>query len=146
MTERENQKKILIVDDEKEICDYLHEYFLDKGYQPFTATTSEAALELEKKHNPDIVLLDIRLTATPRKYDGIEILEQIRKNHPQVKVIMVTAVEDKEVIDRAMSLGASDYITKPISLDYLENTVMNKIQESLSPTPKARSSPPSHKP
>lgn len=126
---------MLVVDDEEEIIDFLQDYFKEKGYSTHIASSREKALELVHKHNPDVVLLDVRLTASPGVYDGIDILGEIRKHNPLIKVIMVTAVEDKTIVDRAMQLGASDYITKPLSLEYLENTVTNKIRELVSPSP-----------
>ena len=129
--EPRKQIKLLCVDDEDEITDFLHDYFKEKGFEVFTAKSGELALELLHKHNPDIVLLDIRLSGGPLS-NGLDILREIKKYNPAIKVIMVTGVYDKGVIDQAMELGASNYITKPLSLDYLDTSVMEKIQEVLS--------------
>lgn len=124
------QAKLLVVDDEQEITEFLHDYFEEKGFEPFVANTGEKALELLKEQNPNIVLLDVRLTGSVES-DGIRILEQIKKYNKTIKVIMVTGVSDETIINKALSLGASDYITKPLSLDYLDATVMEKIREVL---------------
>ena len=59
--------------------------------------------------------------------DGMSVLKQIKAKYPRVKVIMVTAIETQEKIEEAMRLGADNYITKPLSLEYLEKDVQEKI-------------------
>jgi len=135
--EPRKQIKLLCVDDEDEITDFLHDYFKEKGFEVFTAKSGELALELLHKHNPDIALLDIRLSGGSLS-NGLDILKEIKKYNPAIKVIMVTGVYDKAVIDQAMELGASNYITKPLSLDYLDTSVMEKIQEVLSGGPDSK--------
>lgn len=129
--EPRRQVKLLCVDDEDEITDFLHDYFKEKGFEVYTAKSGELALELLHKNNPDIVLLDIRLSGGPLS-NGLDILQEIKKYNTAIKVIMVTGIYNKTVIDQATELGASDYITKPLSLDYLDTSVMEKIQEVLS--------------
>ena len=63
-----------------------------------------------------------------REDEGLEYLPKIKKKVPGAKVIMVTGVDDKEVIETAKKLGADDYITKPLVLEYLESTVMGKVK------------------
>jgi two-component system response regulator (stage 0 sporulation protein F) len=59
--------------------------------------------------------------------DGIEVLRRVRETDPSLGVIMVTAVMEEELAKEAMDLGAFDYITKPIDLDYLRTSVVIKI-------------------
>ena len=132
--EPRKQVKLLCVDDEDEITDFLHDYFKEKGFEVYTAKSGELALELLRKNNPDIVLLDIRLSGGPLS-NGLDILKEIKKYNTAIKVIMVTGIYNKTVIDQATALGASDYITKPLSLDYLDTSVMEKIQDVLSGSP-----------
>ena len=132
--EPRKQVKLLCVDDEDEITDFLHDYFKEKGFEVYTAKSGELALELLRKNNPDIVLLDIRLSGGPLS-NGLDILKEIKKYNTAIKVIMVTGIYNKTVIDQATELGASDYITKPLSLDYLDTSVMEKIQDVLSGSP-----------
>ena len=73
---------------------------------------------------PDVVLLDIQMPGL----DGLQVLKKIKEKYPKVKVIMVTAVETQEKIEVAMRLGADNYITKPLSLEYLEKDVQDKIE------------------
>ncbi len=115
--------KILIVDDEIEICDFLKEFFVDRNYDVATASSGEEALRKIVIDKPQILLLDIKMPGT----DGLEILKEVKGLYPDLKVIMVTAVETADKIEEAFKLGADSYITKPLSLEYLENDVRKKI-------------------
>lgn len=116
--------KMLVVDDEIEICDFLKTFFEERSYKVFTAMTGEAAIRLVDQESPAIVLLDIKMPGL----DGIEVLRRIKTFHPEVKVIMVTAIETRDKIDEATRLGADNYITKPLSLEYLETDVKDKLE------------------
>ena len=59
--------------------------------------------------------------------DGMSVLKEIKEKNPEIKVIMVTATETREKIEEAMRFGADNYITKPLSLEYLEKEVQDKI-------------------
>lgn len=116
--------KILVVDDQIGIVSFLHDFFSYKDYEVLQATSGKAGVELVKKESPALVLLDIKLGWGK---DGIQVLKEIKKISPNTKVIMMTSVDDKKVIDEAFKLGAEDYITKPFSLNYLEKVVMLKV-------------------
>lgn len=120
-------KKILVVDDEIIIRDLLEDFLGRKGYDVYTASDGRAAIAKVKEIKPHIVLLDIKMPVM----DGIEALEEIRKIDPKVGVIMITGVLDERLGKKAMRLGASDYITKPLNLHYLENAVMVKMLQVL---------------
>ncbi len=115
--------RLLIVDDEIEICDFLLNYFTEKGYTVFSATSGQEAIRLARERHPDVLLLDVRMPGT----SGLEVLKQLRKEGSSAKIIIVTAVEDSEVFNEAKRLGAADYITKPFRLDYLDSVVIRKI-------------------
>ena len=115
--------KILIVDDEVEICDFLKEFFIDRHYDVVTASSGAEALRLVAKENPQVLLLDIKMPGV----DGLQVLKEVKARFPKLKVIMVTAVETADKIDEALKLGADNYITKPLSLEYLERDVKEKI-------------------
>lgn len=118
-------KKILIADDEDEIRKFLKEFFEDKGYSVLTAKTQEEAKEQLEREKPLVALLDIRMRS---QRDGLEILTWIKQRKLFTKTIMVTAVENREIIEEAYKLGADDYITKPLSLEYLQTSVSEKIE------------------
>lgn len=112
-------RKILVVDDEHDICDFVKNFFEERGYEVLTAVSGEDALNLLKKEKPQLVLLDIKM----KGMDGIATLRHIKEADRNQKVIMVTALEDQDKIDEACRLGACEYITKPLVLDHLEQTV-----------------------
>jgi DNA-binding response OmpR family regulator len=116
--------KLLIVDDEIEICDFLKSFFEERDYQVVTANSGAEAIEQVGKSKPQVVLLDIKMPGM----SGIQALEEIKQKSPGVKVIMVTAIETRDKIEECLRLGADNYITKPLSLEYLENDVREKIE------------------
>lgn len=116
-------RKLLIIDDEAEICEFLKSFFEDRDFKVLTGRSGEEAIEKVATFQPDIVLLDIQMPGL----DGLKALKKIKEDHPKVKVIMVTAVETEEKIEEAMRYGADNYITKPLSLEYLEKDVQDKI-------------------
>ena len=116
-------KKLLVVDDEIEICEFLKSFFEERDFHVETALSGTQALEVLQRTQPQVVLLDVHMPGM----DGMSVLRKIKAQHPSVKVIMVTALETQEKIEEAMRLGADNYITKPLSLEYLEKDVREKI-------------------
>lgn len=117
--------KFLVVDDEPGVVDQVKELFEMRNYAVVTATSGEKALELVKKENPNIVILDIRMPGI----SGIDVLKEIKKDHSKMRVIMLTGVEDESTRDMAMGLGASGYLTKPYSYSELLDMSRKLIQE-----------------
>lgn len=115
--------RLLIVDDEPEICEFLRSFFEDRDFEVETANSGERALELVETFRPQVMLLDIRMGAV----DGLVVLRKVKERNPRLKVIMVTALETTDKIEEAMRLGADNYITKPLSLEYLEHDVREKV-------------------
>jgi two-component system response regulator AtoC len=111
--------KILIIDDKHAILESLEMFFTEKGYQVFKADSGATGMALLDRHNPDVVILDIRLPDT----HGISLLEQIQALEKPSKVIMITAFQDMETTIQAMKLGAYDYIHKPLDVDKIERAV-----------------------
>ena len=116
--------KILIVDDQIGTVAFLYDFFTGKDYNVLQATSGRKAVQLVKKEAPDIVLLDVKLGWGR---DGIQTLKEIKEIAPDVRVVMMTGVDDDETIEEAYSLGADDYIIKPFSLKYLEKVVLLKM-------------------
>lgn len=117
-------KKLLVVDDEHDICDFVKIFFQERGYTVLTALSGEDALIAVKNEKPDLVLLDIKM----KGMDGIAALKHIRDIDKNVKVVMVTALEEQERMDEACRLGACEYITKPLVLDNLEHAVEKNLK------------------
>lgn len=114
--------RILVVDDETEMCNLLREFLERKNYEVLTATDADTVLKAVTSKRPHIVLLDIRM---PQK-DGVTLLKEIKGIDREIGVIMVTAVRDETLARETMTLGADGYITKPIDLDYLETNILVK--------------------
>jgi len=112
--------KMLVVDDEIEICNIFYDFFAPKGHEVIKATSGKAALEKIKAEKPNLVFLDIRMP----EMDGIEVLKQIKQIDNAIAVIMVTVLNDEETAKNAIKLGAYDYVTKPLSFDYLEKAAL----------------------
>lgn len=106
--------KLLVVDDDTNICDMLRIYFENEGYQVKTANDGIEGLKLFKIYEPDLVLLDIMM---PKK-DGWQVCREIREISPK-PVIMITAKGD--VFDKVLGLelGADDYTVKPFDMKEL---------------------------
>ncbi|MHC4122288.1 MAG: response regulator [Planctomycetota bacterium] len=119
--------KLLIVDDDLPTCDFLRAFFSRRNYQVFTATDGNKALFIVKEKHPNIILLDIKMPGL----SGIEVLQKIKEIDRDVKVIMMTAIDEEIVVKLAMNYGATDYITKPFSLEYLEKDVFLKVLKQL---------------
>ena len=117
--------KILVVDDEPEVCDALKVFFSLKNYAVETALDGHTAIMKTEEFNPHIVLLDIRMP----EMGGIDVLKKIRNINPQIGIIMVTAVNDERISQKTIQLGAYDYITKPINLQNLANVIMVKMKD-----------------
>src|SRR3989338_2495864 len=116
--------KLLVVDDESDICDFVKSFFKDRGFQVSSASSGEDAISVAKKEKPDLVLLDIKM----KGMDGMAVLKHIKDIDKNIKIIMVTALEDQDKMHEAYKLGASDYITKPLVLDYLEQAVLKNLK------------------
>jgi len=115
--------KLLVVDDEADVCDFVKSFFEDRGYRVLTALNGTEAVSLVERERPELTLLDIKM----KGMDGLETLRQIREVDPDAKVIMVTALDEQEKIEEAYRCGAMGYITKPLVLDHLEDTVMKNL-------------------
>lgn len=112
--------KLLIIDDEKDICEFEKSYFERQDIIVYVAQTGRKAIALAKKVNPHIAVIDIHM----RKENGIKILQNLLKTCPDCKCIMVTW--DKEMAQEAKKKGAVGFVIKPTELPKLEGAV-NKI-------------------
>ena len=103
---------LLVVDDDEHNRDVLCRCLACKGYAATAAASGQEALALMQQHAFDLVLLDIMMP----DFDGIAVLKMIRETFTatQLPVIMVSAKDESEDIVGALSLGANDYVTKPI--------------------------------
>jgi len=115
--------KILLVDDEIDVCDFMLRFFEERNFEVSSATNGNDALLMMEENRPDIILLDIRM----KDRDGIEILKEMRNINGDAKVVMVTCVDDAEAMKEAKNLGAAAYITKPLVLSDLMEVVLRNL-------------------
>jgi DNA-binding response OmpR family regulator len=119
----DDKERILIVDDDKDICRSLMLIFETKGYETETAKTGREAIERAQRRSFNVALLDIRLP----DLEGIELLAPLKEMHPDIMVIMITAYASLESAVRALNEGASGYIIKPLNTD----EVLANVREAL---------------
>lgn len=117
--------KVLIVDDSSFMRQVLKDIMTRAGYATvYEASEGRQAIAECKKQNPGLVLLDVVLP----DITGEEVLAEIKKTNPRQKVIMVTAVGQKKMIERCLGLGAAEYIVKPFDEQRIVATV-KKVME-----------------
>ncbi len=113
-----SKNRILIVDDEAITCSIL-KFNLEKQYEVDVAYTGQEALQKIEKNPPDCLLLDYRMP----NMDGLEVLNLVKPKNPDLRIIMVTAVNDIAIGAKCILQGAFDYIVKPAN--------MNKLKEKI---------------
>ena len=124
---KENKNiKLLVVDDEVDVCDFVRNFFEERDFEVFVSCDGRTALDIVKNKQPDIILLDMLMPVM----NGLDTLKKIRKFNESIKVIIVTAVEDDDIVTEAKKYGLVEYITKPLILEQLEKTVIN-VAENL---------------
>ena len=111
--------KILVLDDVLDAVLLIKRILQKKGHDVFTFTEEEEALDYARSNEVDLAILDIKL----KKMSGVEILEELRKIIPSIKVIMLTGYPTMETARESLKLGASEYCVKPIDKDELEEKV-----------------------
>jgi DNA-binding response OmpR family regulator len=119
-------KKILVVDDDKELRANLSVVLEDIGYITDTAPSAAEALTKSSSVDFDIVLLDLMIPEA----SGMEVLGELRKITPRTKVIMITAFASVDTAVEAMKKGASDYISKPFTVQNLDITLKKTLEEA----------------
>lgn len=117
-------KAILIVDDDPIISKVIRHHLEKEGYEISSAEDGEKGLKWIEENLPDLVLLDVMLP----KIDGIKVLRKIKKSHPKMPVIMMTAHGSVELAVEAMKIGAYDFLSKPVNSDELKITVRNAVE------------------
>ena len=116
--------QVLVCDDEEGVRESL-KLILSGEYSLSFAVNGEEAVEYVKRHDPDLVIMDIKMP----KMNGLEALSQIKKLKPKIRVMIITGYESDDVAAQAIRLGADDYLTKPFDRE----TVRVKIQKLQNP-------------
>lgn len=117
--------KLLIVDDEIDIREFAKSFFQKRGIEVFAASGGGEAFDIVKEESPDLILLDVRM----EEMTGVEFLKKLRDEGSDARVIMVSGIEDKAIIEEAESLGILGFIHKPLILAELQKVVMEKLEQ-----------------
>ncbi|MDN2483568.1 response regulator transcription factor [Vibrio agarivorans] len=109
-------KKVLLIEDNREIANMLFDYFEYVGMELDYADNGELGYKLSSENSFDIILLDLML---PRM-DGLTVCEKLREQGNNTPILMLTALDSREDMLKGFNYGADDYLTKPFDLDILE--------------------------
>ena len=120
--------KVLIIDDEKDICFLISEILKDEKYLTYSALNSEQAINQFNKYNPDLVILDVWLSNS--RLDGIEILKEFKKINSNVPVIIISGHGTVDLAVSSIKNGAYDFIEKPFNSDKLVILAKRAIESS----------------
>lgn len=128
--------KILIIDDDKDICVLLERFLNRKGFECSAETDELVGFEMIRKHAYDLVITDLKLPSI----SGIELLQKIKLLSPQTKVIIITGYSDIKTAVEAMKYGASNYVSKPLYPEELLSIIKEslEVKELQEKKPKAR--------
>lgn len=118
---------ILIVDDERDIRELIADILKDEGFETRLAANSDQAVNELNEREPDLMILDIWLKDS--RMDGIDILKQVKRNNPDVPVIIISGHGNIEIAVAAIRQGAYDFIEKPFNIDQLM-VVINRAMET----------------
>ncbi|ESA35699.1 hypothetical protein N836_10560 [Leptolyngbya sp. Heron Island J] len=125
---------ILIVEDDSRIASFVSKGLKKAGYQTQIVLDGEQALPLALSGKFDLILLDLGLSGM----DGREVLKEIRAQAVQIPVIVVTALDNDEVREDVLSLGAQAFIAKPFRFNSLLTCVRSHLIEGVSTTPQTQ--------
>ncbi len=118
--------RVLLVDDEQEFLEPMAARLAHRYISCMTAQSGEQALRLLNKDAFDCAVVDVRMPVM----DGLELLRRIRKDFPNLPVILLTGHASVELGIQGMELGAFEYLMKPVELDELLDTIRRAAQES----------------
>lgn len=119
---------ILVLDDVFDAVTLLKRILTKKGHQVVGFTEEEEAINYSRSNPVDVAILDIKL----KKIDGVEVLAELKKIRPRIKVVMLTGYPTLESARESLRLGASEYCVKPIDKDEIEEKVEKVLGDSVS--------------
>jgi two-component system response regulator AtoC len=121
-----DKRSVLVVDDDAQIRSLLSDLLKDGGYAVRLAKTGAEALAEVEKQRPDLVMMDIKL---PDR-DGLDVLKALKRERPELEIIVMTAFGGSSTAIKAMEHGAYDYVTKPFEIDDLLATLKRVIEHA----------------
>ncbi|GAB1467673.1 sigma-54 dependent transcriptional regulator [Candidatus Cloacimonadota bacterium] len=116
--------KVLIIDDEKNICLTISNILTDEGYEVLSCHTAKDGLSAAEDNDPDLILLDVKLP----DMNGIEVLAKLKKSHPGIPVVMISGNSSIADAVKAIKLGAFDFLEKPLSLPKVKLTIAKALE------------------
>ena len=120
-------KKIMIIDDNEDICSSMQRALKQKQYNTAICYEYNAVMGKLAKEQPDLILLDVFIG----EHSGLSLLKDIKAQHPKIPIIIMTASTDVSLVVDAMKQGAENFVTKPINIDQLD-VMMQKAFEDFS--------------
>jgi len=117
--------RVLIIDDEEQLVEAFRKKLSRDGFSVSSAYTAREAFAAMKKHTFDVCVLDIRLP----DMDGVDLLKSIKKNEPNLEIIMLTGHASVDTAIQSMKLGAYDYLSKPCKLTELSNVIQKAYEK-----------------
>ena len=125
-----NGKRVLIVDDDRQVREVLHEIFLSHGYECELANDGREGLAVFRATRPPLTVTDVKMPIM----DGLEFLKSIRELDTDAAVIVLTGVGDVKTAIESLKVGAYDFIIKPVNVDELliaaERAVERRVEEA----------------
>lgn len=121
--------KILIVEDDKNISGYLDESLKEAGYRTKVTSDGAVALNYIKETPPDLILLDLGIESI----SGETVCTEVKKSHPELPIIILTAKDSKKEIVHGLDLGTDDYLPKPFDTDELLARIRARLKQSVNP-------------
>jgi len=122
LTMSEKQIKILVIDDEPDICEFITSYFGRRGMMVSSTPSGVEALSMIEASKPDLILLDIKL----EDMTGIEVLRRLREVNKETKVVIITGqMYSEEEVEKIRAFGVTEYLNKPLILDDLNQIVQS---------------------
>ena len=118
--------EILIVDDEEDIRDLIAGILRDEGYETRIAADSDGALAALRHRRPQLLVLDIWLQGS--RLDGIQVLDLLKREHPDLPVVMISGHGSIETAVASIKKGAYDFIEKPFKADRLIHVVARALE------------------
>lgn len=119
-----SKQTILIIDDEKDVHYSFRRLLQSEPFEILTAESGDEGIKLAKKHNPDLIVMDIRMG----NQSGLDTLKDLRQYNPKQLVIMMTAYGTSQTAIEAMKLGAYDYVLKPFDIPQLKELLARAME------------------
>jgi len=115
--------RVLIIDDDFSVLEVLRDFVAALGHEAITAATGGIGLQLVSQRKPHVVLVDLAMPAP----SGYEVLTVLRRDHPEIPVIMVTAQVDVAIAQGLIARGAFDHVAKPFTMGQLDDVIRRAL-------------------